>query len=242
MPIYYIVPAEDQSADSFFVPLSSGRLEVRIPLENNTIDRVLRPLAKWLNFPGCHSAKKLQLIDGINRSLSLRSMSEALARWPQLSFSPPQSAGAAGRLLSRQLALCNEVARKTPEFLPHAEKVAEDVRATLTTMKMEELREKRKEEAEAAREPHWMESALTEAPSGPHYKIAVVAEEEGHDGYCSGMDGEMGIVGTEEKTYFLPDGEWDFEEKTTWEHHHDAHCCCGAVWRYRVEKTERITI
>ena len=241
MPIYYIVPAEDQSAESFTVPLYSGRLEVRLPLENNTIEHVLRPLAKWLNFPGCHTAKKLQLIDGINKNLSLRPMSEAVARWPALSYSPPGSLDAARRLLSRQRALCDEVARKTPEFLPHAQKVAEDVRAALTTMEMEELREKRRQEAEAAREPDWMESAVEEAPSGPHYKITVVAEEDGHDGYCSGVEeGELEVVQTEKRVYYLPDGDWDFEEKTTWEAHHHGHCCCGAVWRYTVENTEKV--
>ncbi len=78
----YIVPAEDQADDHFFVPLSTGRLTVKLPLDANKVETVLRPLALWLNFPGAPTAKKVALLAGIQENLSLIPMEDATARWP----------------------------------------------------------------------------------------------------------------------------------------------------------------
>lgn len=81
----YIVPVEDQDDDHFTVPYllsphSTQRLTVKLPLDSNTVEGVIRPLATWLNVPGAKSANNLTLLAGIQENLSLLTLSAAATR------------------------------------------------------------------------------------------------------------------------------------------------------------------
>lgn len=228
----YIVPAADQAPDHFFVPLPTGRTRIALPLESNTM-AVLTPLGKWLGLMDIGHRKKADLVATLSKSyLSLLPMEDALAAWPALGTVFNTMTAAADSLDRNQIqqwlqemrALLTSIRNQTPQFLPHALKICRDLEDHARRVAEEERIAIAKERAA----PAWWDAVLTEAPAGPHFKITVQEDEQGHDGYCSGTEeDEMEIVSSKTRTVFLPAGDWSFD-KTEWREGAEGHCCCGA--------------
>ncbi len=199
----YLVPAGDQAADHFFVPLSTQRLTVKLPLDVNKVETVLRPLATWLNFPGAKSANKIALLAGIQENLSLLPMSAAEARWPELGPTPTSATSETyGLLVERLRVLRNAddgsghkfdttvyidtLRRDTPEFIPHLHAKMTELEAALRTMGAEVQRKEDAERKKKFTAPAWWDFAGTYVPPvAPYYKLTVQTDSQTHDGYCT---------------------------------------------------------
>ncbi len=247
--MFYIVPQEDQEPEGFIVAPLNG-LRVALPLETNTVDRVLRPLALWLNVRGARSFSKPELIQGINDHLSLLPMRAAVARWPFLDIS--ELATMTHEEVGKKMSWCTNmdraIARETPEFLPHYGKVREEVLATLTTLNDEAQRKRFREQRKAYTEPQWLTAANREPPEGASYKITIEQVDENHSGYCS--EAEDGDLRSDEETrstvvVYLPADRWTAEQirdKMEWKARIGWHCacCCDASTLYSVKAWEKI--
>ncbi len=216
----YLVPAEDQADDHFFVPLSTQRLMVKLPLDANKVETVLRPLALWLNFPGAPTAKKVALLAGIQENLSLIPMADATARWPcelgpiptssalqQVRLSILRDADDAKTFPRASTLYIKTLRRDTPEFIPHLHVKMNELEAAIRTARAEcrPCTEQKAWETRYCAAPKWLASALPQPLTGVEYYEIILEEEE---------DGE-----TKERRAFLPVEGWssqDLDEKMSW--------------------------
>ncbi len=242
----YIVPAEDQVDDHFFVPLSSQGLMVKLPLDANKVETVLRPLATWLNFPGAKSANKLALLAGIQENISLLPMSSAEARWPELGPIPTTPTSETYGLLVERLRTLknadNTLRRDTPEFIPHLHAKMTELEAAIRTMEAEVRRKDDAERENKFTAPAWWDFAVTDVPPvAPYYKLTVQTESETHDGYCS--DADVYTLDPKTSVLYLAGNDWtakELNEKNTWAQHLDDHCCCGVKEVHTLMAWERV--
>jgi hypothetical protein len=247
--MFYIVPQENQDPEGFVIPEMNG-LRVALPLETNTMEKVLRPLAFWLNIRGAQSLPKAALIQGIKAHLSLLPMSDAVARWSDLDIAQlaTMSQHEVGNKISWLILWDRAIARETPEFLPHYGKVREDVAATLRTLNDEVARKRWKEQRAAREEPEWLSVSTREPPASSHYKITVEQVDQGHDGYCTGTEEED--LRSDENTrktivLYVPADGWTAEQiwnKMKWKTHLGSHCCCGAATLNQIIAWEKVTV
>jgi hypothetical protein len=217
--MFWIVPAADQAPDHMFLPLSTGRTEIRLPLESSPVSTILLPVARWLSFPR-QRGTRAELIAWIDAHLSLVPMESAVARWPVLASGSAQA-------MERVAA---QIRRETPQFAPHLGAAIAAAGAAARTAAMEAERQAQRERAP----PDWLESAARIAPAGPHIVVHLRVSEEEHDGCCSAVDeSDLEERESEELDMFLPltdaDGDpWDLDAQTEWREHAEGHCCCGA--------------
>jgi hypothetical protein len=217
--MFFIVPESDKTADGFVIHCSDGPVTVALPLTTNTT-AVLLPVARWLSFPR-QRGTKAELIAWINEHLSVRSMADAVARWPALETTANPSV---------LKALVRQITKETPEFAVHAQVVLEAAEAAARTAAMEAARERER----LFTPPAWLEWATEDAPEGPHIVVRISEAEQEHDGYCSEVgEDDLEEREAEEREMYLPptdeDGDpWDFETKPEWREYADGHCCCGA--------------
>lgn len=206
--MYYVVPSSDMEADRFFLPLSTGRTEVLLPLERNRVAAVLLPVARWLSWPSQRGTKE-KLLWWINMHLSILPMADAVARWPALASGYSVSICCVSRMLVRE----------TPQFVPHLEVALAAAEAAERTARME-----------SRRAPAWWSDALTEAPAGPHVRVRVLINVQAHDGHCSDEEAVDFTPDGTVKTVFLPPGDWDFSTRKTWAEFLEDHQCGASCW------------
>ncbi len=243
--MYYVVPDDFKTPDGFFTPIetTNGRLHVKLPLESNPVEKVLRPLARWLSVRGTDRMNKTNLLAQINSRLSWIPMSQAIEKWPQLLLNDELlTLQESNKEYNDITKIRYKVSSETPQFIIHYEKVLQDCLAKRTTLRMEEERQQVKKFNTENEPPSWFEHALRVEPeTKPYYKIDLIIEEQGHDGYCTGNDEDsLYIEETENQERFVPEGKWDFYTKTTWRQHHPSHCCCGAEIITKMISVEKI--
>lgn len=242
--MYYIVPEVHKTVDGFFVPIEmlTDRLHVKLPLENNPVEKCLKTVACWLGIRNYIRMNKANLITEINNRLSTIPMEEAVIQWPQLGAPLSTSLDVANKQYSELTNLDYKIRQETPQFNVHVAKVRADVSKEIMILADKYQRQKQKEKLDQQDGPHWLKSAFRIEPTTkPYYKISLIIEEQGHDGYCTGLDeDDLRIEDTEQQERFLPEGNWDFDTVTSWRNRHESHCCCGASWITKMISVEKI--
>lgn len=238
--MYYIVPSDDQTPAGFVIRRDSATVIYMLPLEVNTVTN-LRSLAKWLNITGKGRAATPELVEEIRKRLTLVPLETAAAVHPILAAPvPPTSAECASRVAALVL-----LSRQDPTVRVHAGWAIEQAEAQMRTLVIEEQRAAYAAEEARWREPAWMANVLTEAPTGPHYKIQLRAGEQEHDGYCTGTEeDDLYVSAWEESTVYLPVASVDaaaLNAKDLWSNGGGGgHCCCGARTLTELTGWERV--
>lgn len=238
--MYYIVPSADQTPQGFVVRRDSVAENYVLPLEENTVPQ-LRSLARWLNITGKGQASKPELVEEIQKRLTLVPLETAAAVHPILAAPVPStSADCASRVAALVL-----LGRQDPLVRVHAGWAIEQAEAQMRTLVIEEQRAAYAAEEARWREPAWMADALPSAPAGPHYKIMLRTGEQEHDGYCTGTEeDELYVSAWEESTVYLPVTSVDaaaFNAKGLWSNGGGGgHCCCGARTLTELTGWERV--
>jgi hypothetical protein len=253
---YYVVPEEDKAADGYYLPIqrlnvnskgavvTSNRLFVKLPLSKNTVDDVLKPIAKWLGLRNAQ-IKKRELVDFINESISLTPMSEVIKIFPELAVDYPHTFQAAEGHYYQFSRISRSVEESHPEFLIHFKfKMNEAMKIMHAT-----------DESESNKGgplyiPEWWDYALEYEPppeAAPYYIIRMEIVDDMHDGPCC----ERGALRedpstTERKTVYLSinPNTWADpytldsikEQGLAWNRYLSNHCCCGAKTHYRVSE------
>jgi hypothetical protein len=240
--MYYIVPPEDQTPEGFVVPGLNG-LFVAMPLEKNPLEKLLRPLALWLNgIRGANSLKKSLLIAELTTHISTLPLSAARARWPELAVKEGSATTLEFYTEVRRLeGLKYTIARTTPEFTTHANLVLEEARVAMRDALEKRQKEKAAEKTKKAAPPEWLRDARRDPLQEDYYTIRVELVDQEHDGYCSGIE-EDELTEKEDSRetviYYVPAALWTFETKE-WSLPLSSHCCCGAATIYRIQSVER---
>ena len=161
----------------------------------------LRSLAKAFNIKRRTIEQAPWLIQEIRKQLTFVSMETAAAVHPILAFNMPKKSVQCAERVEALVRL----SRQGPTVYVHAGWAIEQLEAHMRTLIAEEIRAAHAAEKARSQPPAWMADALTEAPTGPHYKITLRTGEQEHDGYCTGTEeDELYVSAWEESTVNLP--------------------------------------
>lgn len=155
--MYYIVPTVDQTPAGFVIRRDSATVIYMLPLEENTVTQ-LRSLARWLDITGKGRATKPELVEEIQKRLTLVPMEVAAAAHPILAFNMPKTSA----LCAERVATLVRLSRQDPTVRVHAGWAIEQAEAQMRTLVAEEMRaahaaairreQKRRANAEAQRD------------------------------------------------------------------------------------------